>query len=264
MPRTRITSTSKDAITDDGNVLISYINGEQLELDFTASWLTSLAGVEIKCKVIEAVNDGSGTRPTQVQSGGVERYLEIRNQDGTAISGRTYETQVGHDGTNFLQISSISGTVVTVTNITQAQATAYFSVGKTFRVNAATGGTLYTVGAYVNNDGYDPDSRNLRFSVTSATGLAANDIFYLEDDHSLTGTGNQFRVVLPDDLITGVSIGSGTGATRHAFTQQPTPGNPVYGFIGMEIAESVSAGQVQQKWRPLRGQVEVLYSVIDA
>jgi len=61
-----------------------------------------------------------------------------------------------------------------------------------------------------------------------------------------TTTDNIFDVVIPETLITN-------------WDQQPTPGNPVYGFIGLELKDTAS-GSEQQIYKPLRGLVEVRYS----
>jgi len=64
MPRSKITSTSKDLITDDG-VLVSVIHGEQTRLDVVVGWLTNLTGYTILAKVVEGNNiQGTGTKPT--------------------------------------------------------------------------------------------------------------------------------------------------------------------------------------------------------
>jgi hypothetical protein len=61
-----------------------------------------------------------------------------------------------------------------------------------------------------------------------------------------TTTDNEFKLVFPDDLC-------------DTWSTQPTPDNPVYGFIGVEIADD-GVGDEQQKWKPVRGLVEILYS----
>lgn len=61
-----------------------------------------------------------------------------------------------------------------------------------------------------------------------------------------TTTDNTFKLVIPDDLIS-------------TWTTQPTPNAPVYGWVGLEVADD-GVGDRQQIWKPLRGLVEVLYS----
>ena len=280
MPRTKVTSTSKDAITDDGNVLISYIDGEQLELQFTAGWLTSLSGVQIRCQVLEAANDASGSRPTTIQSNGVRRTLEIRNADGTAVSGRTYE-RVRGDSNNYVTVRrDVTNTYLHFDHVTDAIAHEYLMPGGQFQILGSDGNaasTVYTISGSGTNYGYNPPAHTVIAEIEgfSATGsLSGQNQFpasdetpiavFFEQHHQLSSTGNQFRVVLPEDLLeTTIPGHSGAAANTRGWTQRPTPGNAVYGFIGMEIGEAISSGQVQQKWRPLRGQVEVLYSVLD-
>lgn len=57
---------------------------------------------------------------------------------------------------------------------------------------------------------------------------------------------NVFEIVIPDELTTG-------------FTTPPLPEQPAYGWIGVEIADT-GVGDHQQKWKPFRGLVEILYS----
>ena len=78
MPRSKITSTSKDLITDDGSVLVSVVHGEQTRLDVVVSWLTNLTGYTITAKVVEGNNvQGSGAKPTDLQPLGAVITLPI-------------------------------------------------------------------------------------------------------------------------------------------------------------------------------------------
>jgi len=78
MPRSKITSTSKDLITDDGSVLVSVIHGEQTRLDIVVGWLTNLTGYTITAKVVEGNNiQGIGNKPTDPQPAGAVITLPI-------------------------------------------------------------------------------------------------------------------------------------------------------------------------------------------
>jgi hypothetical protein len=69
MARSKITSGSKDLITDDGSVLVSVVEGEQTRLSLTLGWLTNLAGYTIIAKVIEGENvQGTGVLPAAAAS----------------------------------------------------------------------------------------------------------------------------------------------------------------------------------------------------
>ena len=63
-------------------------------------------------------------------------------------------------------------------------------------------------------------------------------------------TDNEFKLVFPDSLC-------------DTWSTQPTPDKPVYGFVGVEIADA-GVGDQQQKWKPVRGLVEILYSPTEA
>jgi hypothetical protein len=79
MARSKITSSSKDLITDNGAVLVSVVQGEQIHLELTLNWVTSLEGYIIQAKVQEALNDGKGTVPKDIQPGGVTTILPLLN-----------------------------------------------------------------------------------------------------------------------------------------------------------------------------------------
>ena len=57
---------------------------------------------------------------------------------------------------------------------------------------------------------------------------------------------NKFIVVIPQNLV-------------DTWAQSPSPGVPVWGFFGLEVADA-GVGDAQQIWKPIRGMVEVLYS----
>ena len=73
MARSKINSRSKDIIKDDGAVLISVVEGEQLHMGFTVGWVANLSGYTITAKIVEAdmagANDDDGY-PVVVKSGG--------------------------------------------------------------------------------------------------------------------------------------------------------------------------------------------------
>jgi hypothetical protein len=65
-----------------------------------------------------------------------------------------------------------------------------------------------------------------------------------------TTTDNIFDIVVPHTLC-------------DAWDIQPSPNKPVYGFIGLEVADTGS-GSAQQIYKPFRGLVEVRYSPSEA
>ena len=81
MARSKITSASKDLISDDGAVLVSVIKGEQIHLNLTLSWLTNISNYEIFSKVVEANNDGAGTIP---ESAKIQRASHIHAKPNSA------------------------------------------------------------------------------------------------------------------------------------------------------------------------------------
>ena len=143
--RTKITSQEKDLVTDDGTSLISVVDGEQLHLQFTLSWMTNLVGATITAKVVEGDNSVPGVKPTTVADTPIITELTVLDAD--------------------------------------------------------------------------------------------------TEDNIVT-------VVIPQNLIDG-------------WAQAPTPGNAVYGFFGLEVADA-NSGTSQQIWKPVRGMIEVLYSPTEA
>lgn len=83
MARSKITSASKDLISDDGAVLVSVIKGEQIHLNLTLAWLTNISGYELFSKVVEANNDGSGSIPTTIRPGGVVVNIPLLDTSDT-------------------------------------------------------------------------------------------------------------------------------------------------------------------------------------
>lgn len=56
MARSDITGKGLDVIADDGALLFSVAQGEQLQFNVTLEWLTNLTGYTITAKVVEALN----------------------------------------------------------------------------------------------------------------------------------------------------------------------------------------------------------------
>lgn len=70
MARSAIRAKTIDPITDDGAVLFSVAQGEQIHITFTLNWLTDLTGYTIVAKVVEGANAaGDGTEaPTDEET----------------------------------------------------------------------------------------------------------------------------------------------------------------------------------------------------
>jgi hypothetical protein len=83
MARSRINSPSKDLITDDGAILASLAEGEQIRIEITLNWLVSLVGYLIVAKVVEALNEGKivsvedDNLPDRVRPDGNVRQLVV-------------------------------------------------------------------------------------------------------------------------------------------------------------------------------------------
>lgn len=80
MARSRINSASKDIISDNGAVLVSIVEGEQIAMSITLNWLTNLSDYTITAKVVEAdMTDNLNSKgyPTKVKTGGEVTTLPI-------------------------------------------------------------------------------------------------------------------------------------------------------------------------------------------
>lgn len=77
MARSSINDPKQDQINDNGGVLVSVVRGEQLHIDLTLSWITDLTGYTLTATVIEAANDGTGSIPSEPQTGGQTTSLTI-------------------------------------------------------------------------------------------------------------------------------------------------------------------------------------------
>jgi hypothetical protein len=85
MARSRINSRSKDLIDDNGSVLVSIVEGEQIHVNMTLNWITSLAGYTLTAKIVEADSSNldyeNDELPTEEQAGGQVTTLTIIDSD---------------------------------------------------------------------------------------------------------------------------------------------------------------------------------------
>lgn len=79
MARSDITGKTIDVISDDGSLLISVAQGEQLRFPVTLGWLTDLTGYTLTVKVVEAANVAGDltTAPNEEQAAGQVTTLPI-------------------------------------------------------------------------------------------------------------------------------------------------------------------------------------------
>jgi hypothetical protein len=79
MARDRITSRTNDIMTDGGSVLLSLVQGEQLEFPVTIEFVEkATSDYTYEAVLMEALNDGEGTLPEAVQPAGVNDTLVVR------------------------------------------------------------------------------------------------------------------------------------------------------------------------------------------
>ena len=124
--------------------------------------------------------------------------------------------------------------------------------GEQVRLNLTIGWitnlTGYTITAKIvegNNDsfGTKPTQHATSPQITELT--VANGLIIDADS-----ADNLFDVVIPETLIAN-------------WDQAPSPGTPVYGFIGLELQDTAT-GTAKQIYKPMRGLVEVRYSPTEA
>jgi hypothetical protein len=80
MARSRLLDPANDLITDGGDVLWSFVRGEQLEFPITLNFVENvMAGYTYEAVVVEADNiPEQTTTPTTVRDGGVTNLLVVR------------------------------------------------------------------------------------------------------------------------------------------------------------------------------------------
>jgi len=81
MPRSKINSRSKDLISDNGSILVSVVEGEQIHMDVTLNWLTNVSDYTLTAKIVEAdsstLDYTKEELPTLEQVGGEVTTLAI-------------------------------------------------------------------------------------------------------------------------------------------------------------------------------------------
>ena len=85
MARSKINSASKDLIDDNGAVLVSVVEGEQIHMDITLNWITNLSTYTLTAKIVEGDMSGvaAGQYPTVVKASGQITTLAIIDADNT-------------------------------------------------------------------------------------------------------------------------------------------------------------------------------------
>jgi len=87
MARSKINSRSKDLIKDNGSVLVSVIEGEQIHMNITLNWITNLSGYTLTAKIVEAdssdLDYSKDELPTSEQLNGEVTTLTILDSDPT-------------------------------------------------------------------------------------------------------------------------------------------------------------------------------------
>jgi hypothetical protein len=125
MARSQLNEIAIDANTDEGSILWSIVQGEQLEFPVTLNFLTNAYGYTYEAVVMEAENvSGDDTVPTTPMPSGVNTTLTVRvpPEMGTWNSGTTYarEDVVEYPASSGLYFKSkASGNLNHATNLTQ-------------------------------------------------------------------------------------------------------------------------------------------------
>jgi len=83
MGRSRLSSPSKDTVNDNGTVLVSVVDGEQIQMQLTVGWMTNLSSANIVAKIVEGSNLGDGELPEGTATNPIVKTLVILDQDAT-------------------------------------------------------------------------------------------------------------------------------------------------------------------------------------
>lgn len=80
MARSKLTDTTIDLVSDSGNILWSFVKGEQLEFPITLDFLEDAsAGYTFEAVIIEALNKpGNLERPVSIKPNGAQTNLSVR------------------------------------------------------------------------------------------------------------------------------------------------------------------------------------------
>lgn len=93
MARSNITGGSQDIVQDDGAVLISIVQGEQIEWQIDLNFIEIVTPSYIfEAVIIEGANDGAGSEPIGAEPAGIEDTLVTRipTDNGSWGAGNTY------------------------------------------------------------------------------------------------------------------------------------------------------------------------------
>lgn len=79
MARSRLTGITQDVVNDGGNILLSVVQGEQLEFPSDISNINDPTAYDYECVIIEADNQPEQTKaPTKVLANGVQNTINVR------------------------------------------------------------------------------------------------------------------------------------------------------------------------------------------
>lgn len=123
MARSRLLDPTNDLITDAGDVLWSFVRGEQLEFPITLNFVEDVTiGYTYEAVVVEADNLANQTsRPTTIRTGGVTTLLTVRvpTNRGNWDSAQAYnrEEVVYYGGKYYKLLSGVALTNSTTPNL---------------------------------------------------------------------------------------------------------------------------------------------------
>lgn len=83
MTRGLIRSRDTSVVTDNGSLVISVVEGEQLHFDFTLEWLTDLSSYTIEAKVVESLNEDGDGRDVPMDEADTPQIVTLPILDST-------------------------------------------------------------------------------------------------------------------------------------------------------------------------------------
>lgn len=116
MARSRLLDPTNDIITDSGDILFSFVKGEQLEFPITLNFVEDVtAGYTYEAVVVEGDNSESQlTRPVNVKQNGVTTILNVRvpTNRGTWDAAQAYNREeiVLYNGKYYKLLSGVAAT----------------------------------------------------------------------------------------------------------------------------------------------------------
>jgi hypothetical protein len=280
-----------DLQTDNGNVLWSLIQGEQLEFPVILNFITVIPSTfvsevstptyTLKGMIIEADNNLSDSGvPVIAKVGGKHYSCAIRvppykyewtnnvaTTGGNTVTTTATVTFAARNnpipvGTliNVSGVAAAAATPTTCYNVASASVTASTTTSVSYTITAPSGTTAITTQGVVSSLYKKEDVvlySSVYYKLASGSGYLNSTTPNLNPLWEVYANPNTVYVQIAGNVTTG---GTDTlNSTWTAWTVQPQVNNSIYGFFELSVQEP-AGGTYQRTWKPVRGLIEFNYS----